>query len=69
MRDKHEPVVGTVQSWSDDHRWGVLTTPDGLSVFCHFADVDLPGHRRLEPGARSTSTLSGLGAMAAMPES
>jgi cold shock CspA family protein len=43
-------VVGTVESWSEEG-WGALRTPDGLSVFCHFSQVDGIGYRSLVPGS------------------
>jgi cold shock CspA family protein len=48
---EHEAVVGTVESWSDEAGWGVLRTPSGLSVFCHFSQVDDVGYRSLAPGS------------------
>ena len=50
MRTPHEAVIGMVDSWIDDDGWGVLRTPDGLSVFCHFSQVDLAGYGSLAPG-------------------
>jgi len=50
VRTPHEAVVGHVESWSDDEGWGILRAPDGLSVFCHFSQVDLAGYRSLTPG-------------------
>lgn len=34
MRTPYEPVVGTVRDWYNEEGWGVLLTPDGLTVFC-----------------------------------
>jgi cold shock CspA family protein len=31
---------------------GVLLTPDGLTVFCHFSDVAVDGYKTLTPGSR-----------------
>lgn len=45
-------VVGEVESWNAEVGWGVLRTPDGLSVFCHFSRLDGPGFRMLSPGQR-----------------
>jgi len=42
-------VVGTVDVWHAEEGWGVLRTPDGLTVFCHFSHVDLPGYKSLIP--------------------
>lgn len=50
MRTEHGPVIGTVESWSEDG-WGVLRTPDGVSVFCLFMQVDVPGQHELVPGS------------------
>jgi CspA family cold shock protein len=50
VRRGHDAVVGHVESWSDEDGWGVLRTPEGLSVVCHYSDVDLPGYRSLTPG-------------------
>lgn len=50
MHTPHDAVVGHVESWSDEAGWGVLRTPDGRSVFCHFSHVDLAGYRSLTPG-------------------
>ncbi len=46
----HAFVVGTVQEWYGEEGWGVLRTPDGLSVFCHFSAIEMPGYRALRPG-------------------
>ena len=43
-------VVGTVDLWHAEEGWGVLRTPDGLTVFCHFSDIDAEGYRELRPG-------------------
>lgn len=48
----HEPVIGTVREWSDEHGWGVLLTPDGLTVFCLWSQVAVDGYRTLTPGSR-----------------
>ena len=50
MRTPYEPVIGTVRDWYDRDGWGVLLTPDGLTVFCHFSDVDVDGYKTLTPG-------------------
>jgi CspA family cold shock protein len=50
VREPHETVTGTVDSWSYEEGWGVLRTPDGLSVFCHFSNIPGPGYRSLQPG-------------------
>jgi len=42
--------IGTVDVWHAEDGWGVLKTPDGRTVFCHFSHVDLPGYRELLPG-------------------
>jgi CspA family cold shock protein len=44
-------VVGTVETWHDDEGWGVLRTPEGLSVFCLFSSVEAEGYRSLEAGS------------------
>jgi cold shock CspA family protein len=44
------PVVGTVETWHDGEGWGVLRTPDGLSVFCHFSNVEMDGPKALVAG-------------------
>jgi CspA family cold shock protein len=51
-RTAHDSVVGKVEVWHDDEGWGVLRTPDGLSVFCHFSSVEGEGFRRLLEGLR-----------------
>ena len=50
MRKRHPSVIGTVRDWYDEEGWGVLTTPDGLTVFCHFSNVGIDGFRALTPG-------------------
>lgn len=52
MRTPHELVVGTVRDWYDEDGWGVLLTPDGLTVFCHFSAVAVDGYATLTPGIR-----------------
>lgn len=42
--------MGTVDSWDAEAGWGVLRTPDGLTVFCHFSHLDAPGYRELHQG-------------------
>ena len=49
MGNSDEAVVGTVESWSDEDGWGVLRTPAGLRVFCHFSHIAMPGYRSLVP--------------------
>jgi CspA family cold shock protein len=44
-------VVGTVEAWHDEQGWGVLRTPDGLSVFCHFSHIEMDGYAALTAGA------------------
>jgi cold shock CspA family protein len=44
-------VVGTVETWHGEDGWGVLRTPDGLSVFCHFSDVEVRGYAELSVGS------------------
>lgn len=51
MRSPSPPVIGTVEAWYDDG-WGVLRTPAGLSVFCHFSQVEVIGHAALTVGTR-----------------
>jgi cold shock CspA family protein len=46
-----QPVTGTVEVWHDDDGWGVLRTPDGMSVFCHSSDLEMSGYKTLTPGA------------------
>lgn len=50
MNTKHEAVVGEVESWRDEDGWGVLRTPNGLSVFCHCSQLDMAGSPSLTPG-------------------
>lgn len=50
-REPHDPVVGVVVEWRDEDGWGVLRTPDGLSVWCHFSQLDMEGYRTLAPGS------------------
>lgn len=45
-------VVGEVREWHDEEGWGVLVTPDGLAVWCHFSHLEMEGYRSLAPGAR-----------------
>lgn len=51
MSTRFPPVVGSVETWHAQDGWGVLRTPAGLSVFCHFSDVDVQGYAKLEVGA------------------
>lgn len=46
----HPPVEGTVAVWHDEDGWGVLLTPDGVEVWCHFSHVLMEGYRSLRPG-------------------
>ena len=51
MRTAHPSVVGVVEAWHNEDGWGVLRTPDGLSVWCHFSQVDVDdGYRELTAG-------------------
>jgi cold shock CspA family protein len=59
----HAFVVGTVQEWYGEEGWGVLRTPDGLSVFCHFS-ASL-GTARCVQGNRCASTTTYRGRTAA----
>ena len=52
MRATHEAVVGTVEVWHAEDGWGVLRTPAGLSVWCHFSHVVADGYRELLAGDR-----------------
>ena len=52
MRTPHPEVVGTVKEWNDGQGWGVLLTPDGLRVWCHYSDVRVDGYRTLKPETR-----------------
>jgi CspA family cold shock protein len=45
-------VIGIVAEWHDRDGWGVLTTPDGHSVWCHYSQVEMTGYRTLVPGRR-----------------
>lgn len=51
MRTPFPPVVGTVEAWHSEDGWGVLRTSDGLSVFCHFSDVEVQGYAELLVGS------------------
>jgi cold shock CspA family protein len=44
VRTPHEPVIGIVRDWSNRDGWGVLLTPDGLTVFCHYSQVEMDGY-------------------------
>ena len=50
-RTAHDPVIGVVEVWHEDEGWGVLRTPDALSVFCHFSQVEGEGYRTLVQGS------------------
>jgi CspA family cold shock protein len=52
MREVHAAVVGTVEVWHAEDGWGVLRTPGGLSVWCHFSHVIAEGYRELSAGDR-----------------
>lgn len=44
--------MGRVVVWHAEEGWGVLRTPDGLDVWCHFSQLEMEGYRSLEPGQR-----------------
>lgn len=50
MRSTHDAVTGVVEVWHSEQGWGVLRTPGGLSVFCHFSHVEMQGYRELIVG-------------------
>lgn len=50
MRTDHPSVVGVVEVWHSEDGWGVLRTPDGLSVWCHFSQVAVDGYKELAVG-------------------
>ncbi len=52
MPTTHDAVVGIVEVWHTEEGWGVLRTPDGLSVWCHFSQVLCDGYRQLSAGER-----------------
>ncbi len=41
--------MGLVTEWNDAEGWGVLRTPDGLDVWCHYSQVMSEGHAALTP--------------------
>jgi len=47
-------VHGTVETRYAEEGWGVLRTPDGLSVFCHFSHIEADGYRELHTGQKVT---------------
>ncbi len=51
MSTRFPPVVGTVEVWHDEDGWGVLRTPDGLSVFCHYSHLDVWGYAAMAVGS------------------
>jgi cold shock CspA family protein len=51
MRTPFPSVVGTVERWHGEDGWGVLRTPDGLSVFCHLSHVEVRGQVELTVGS------------------
>ena len=50
VRSTHDAVTGVVEVWHSEQGWGVLRTPGGLSVFCHFSHVEMQGYRELIVG-------------------
>jgi cold shock CspA family protein len=50
MRTPHPPVVGVVEVWHSEDGWGVLRTPDGIKVWCHFAHLPRDGDHVLIAG-------------------
>lgn len=54
-------VHGTVETWYAEEGWGVLRTPDGLSVFCHFSHIEADGYRELNTGQKVTFEYRTLG--------
>lgn len=50
MRDAHNAVLGTVRSWNDRDGVGVLLTPDGTSVWCHYSMIRTDGRQTLIEG-------------------
>ena len=50
MGTPHAAVVGTVESWNDRDGWGVLRTPGGRRVFCHYSQLDLAASVVMVPG-------------------
>ena len=51
MSTPFAPVVGTVERWHDEDGWGVLRTPDGLSVFCHHSHIEVLGYAHMPVGS------------------
>ena len=46
-------VIATVREWRDEEGWGVLDSPETPGgCFGHYADIQAPGFRTLEPGQR-----------------
>ena len=45
-------TAGTVESWDAEEGWGVLRTPDGLTVFCHYSHIEADGYRELHSGQK-----------------
>jgi CspA family cold shock protein len=44
-------ALGTVNRWSDEDGWGVLTSPEVPGeVFAHFAHIEAEGYRSLDDG-------------------
>jgi len=50
MSTAHPYVDGTVEIWHRGEGWGVLRTPAGLSVWCHFSSLVMGSYRELEVG-------------------
>jgi CspA family cold shock protein len=54
MREPYDEVTGVVTEWNSEEGWGVLRSPDGLDVWCHYSSVEMPGYVELTPGQQIT---------------
>ena len=52
MSSTHDAVIGTVEVWHAEDGWGVLRTPDGVSVWCHFSHIVADGYHEVSAGDR-----------------
>lgn len=51
MSTPFPPVVGSLERWHHQEGWGVLRTSAGLSVFCHYSDVEVHGYADPQVGS------------------
>jgi len=48
VSDQGDRVQGTVKWFNDVKGYGFITMGDGTSVFVHFSEIQMEGHKKLE---------------------